>query len=121
MRPLRILLLEDHPTLGPLLSETLALMGHEVCPFVGAHSAALETAVRLQPDLLIVDMALSDARGLAATENGPGAPPILHVFISAHARPPKTFGPGAVAIQMPFNGAQLARAIEHVVGVAGPE
>ena len=114
MTPLRILLVEDYPALGPLLSETLAQMGHEVCSFVGAHAEALEAAVRLQPDLLIVDMALIDARGLATTRNGQNDPPVLHVFISAHAQPPKSFRPGAAMLQAPFDREQLSRAIERI-------
>ena len=115
MKPLRVLLVDDNPTLGPLLSEALARMGHEVWPFVGVHAGALEAAVRLQPDLLIVEMARRNARTLTAMESGQGASPIRHVFTSAHARAAAAFKPGAVALKMPFDGAHLAHAIERVV------
>ncbi len=120
MKPLRVLLVEDYPTQGPLLSEALARMGHEVFPLPGGHAGALEAAVRLQADLLVVDMALRDARALAAMEIGQDAPAIRHVFISAHARAADTFRPGAVALKMPFDGAHLARAIDQVVEVGRP-
>ncbi len=120
MTPLRILLVEDYPALGPLLSEALARMGHDVRPFVGAHAAALQAAVSIQPDLLIVDMALSDAAGLEAGENGPGERPVRHVFISAHAQSPKTLRPGAAMLQAPFDDDQLARVIAHIGVGADP-
>ena len=120
MKPLRVLLVERHPMQGPLLSETLARMGHEVFPLAGGHAGALEAAVRLQADLLVVDMALSDARAHAAMENGHAAPPIRHVFISAHACRADPFKPGAVALKMPFDGAHLARAIDQVVAASPP-
>jgi CheY-like chemotaxis protein len=120
-KPLRILLVEDEPTLGGLLGAALAQLGHEVCPIARSEPAALEAVATLQPDLLIVDVSSIGPGEFAAIADGQSAPAIPHVFIAAIARSAETFRPGVAVLRMPVSIAQLARAIERVVEPGPPE
>ena len=65
-RPLRILLVEDHPDTAAILARLLRRMGHDVLP-AGSVRHALEIADREIPaaglDLLISDLGLPDGTG----------------------------------------------------------
>ena len=61
-RPLRILLVEDHPDTAAAMGEVLGLMGHQVTT-AGSVAAALEAAARGEHDLLVSDLGLPDGSG----------------------------------------------------------
>ncbi len=61
-RPLRILVVDDHPDSGESFAELLRLMGHDARV---AHSgaAALRTAAGFEPDVALLDLGLPDGDG----------------------------------------------------------
>src|ERR1700722_17426597 len=68
MKSLRVLIVEDDLTIGPLLAETLEQLGHVVCALEVDAAAAVSAAERCHPDLMIVDIGLGEASGKGAVE-----------------------------------------------------
>lgn len=64
---MRVLVVEDDRALGLFLQKGLRLEGHEV-EWVGDGEAALASAVRLVPDLVVLDLGLPGMDGLAVVE-----------------------------------------------------
>ena len=68
MKPLRILVVEDDVMIGGLLAETLEDLGHFVCAVETNAANAVAAAALHHPDLMIVDVGLGEASGLAAVK-----------------------------------------------------
>ncbi len=119
--PLRILLVEDDAMIAPLLAETLADMGHEVCGIADCEEEAVSMAARDRPDLLIVDGHLDAGSGLGAVRRILLNGPVPHIFISGDAISAENLGPGALALQKPFQDADLERAIRQALAPALPD
>jgi two-component system, response regulator PdtaR len=68
MRALRTLVVEDDPMIGVLLAETLEGLGHAVCAVESNVTNAVAAASHWRPDLMIVDVGLSEASGVAAVK-----------------------------------------------------
>ncbi len=64
---MRILLADDHALFRDGVASLLAAWGHEVVGQVSDGDAAVEAAVRLRPDLVLMDVAMPGGGGLAAT------------------------------------------------------
>ena len=82
MKPLRVLIVEDDLTIGPLLAETLEQLGHVVCGLEVDAAAAVDAARRCHPDLMIVDIGLGEASGIAAVEQILKEGFVPHVFVT---------------------------------------
>jgi len=108
---LRILVVEDDALLQMLMCETLTCMGHEVCAVAATEAEAVAAAARSLPDLMIVDSRLETGSGLEAVRQILLAQAIPHVFVSGDALAADLLGPGAVALQKPYQERDLARAI----------
>ena len=108
---LRILVVEDDALLQMLMCETLTGMGHEVCAVAATEAEAVAAAARSLPDLMIVDSRLETGSGLEAVRQILLARAIPHVFVSGDALAADLLGPGAVALQKPYQERDLARAI----------
>ena len=65
--PLRVLIADDHPLLVDGLCSLLEAHGIEVVGTVGDGQAAVEQALRLEPDLVLMDINMPVCNGLAAT------------------------------------------------------
>jgi CheY-like chemotaxis protein len=63
-RPLRVLVVDDHPDSAEATAQLLALHGHDTRP---AHSCAeaLQLAPPFAPDLVVLDVCLPDGDGFA--------------------------------------------------------
>ncbi len=116
--PLRILLVEDDVMIAPLIAETLTEMGHEVCGIANCEEAAVTMAARDHPDLLIVDAHLDVGSGLEAVRRILLNGPLPHIFISGDVISPEHLGPGALALQKPFQDVDLERAIQQALAPA---
>jgi two-component system, response regulator PdtaR len=116
MKPLRILLVEDDAVVGMLLAELLGVMGHEVCAIESGEADAVAAAARSRPDLMIVDVSLSDGSGVSAVEEIRRTAPVPYVFVSGDPSPVQTLRPDAVVIQKPFRERDLAIAIQRALG-----
>ncbi len=118
MRALRILLVEDDSMIGMFLGMTLEQMGHEVCAIETTEAGAVAAAERHQPDLMIVDAALSPGDGAAAVALILAHRAVRFIFASGDISRVKLRFPDAVVIQKPFNDTDLARAIHMAMDAA---
>ena len=66
MKALRTLIVEDDAMIGGLLAETLEGLGHGVSAVENNVDNAVAAASRCRPDLMIVDVGLGEASGIAA-------------------------------------------------------
>ena len=113
MRRMRILIVEDDATIGSLLAEMLEDTGFTVCAVEFDVARVVEAAERFRPALMIVDIGLAGAFGVAAVEEilRDGITPC--VFASdVNLREP-SFAPGAVFIRKPFRGPEIVAAIRR--------
>jgi two-component system, response regulator PdtaR len=117
-KALRILIAEDVPIIGMLLTETLEGMGHAVCAVATSEAETVSAAARCKPDLMIIDFGLSAGNGISAVETILSAGPIPHFFVSGDMLKVKALAPTAIVIQKPFREADLAQAIRGVIAAA---
>ena len=115
IKSLRVLIVEDDLTIGPLLAETLEQLGHVVCALEVDAAAAVSAARRYHPDLMIVDIGLGEASGIAAVEEilKEGFAP--HVFVTGDGLRGLPLGPEAVLIQKPYKSSDLVAAITRSI------
>ncbi len=118
MKGLRVLLAEDDALIGMLLAEILAEMGHEVCAIEATEADAVTAAVRLRPDLIILDVRLANGNGISAIEAILHTGFVPHLFISGDRSYVLARRPGAVVIQKPFREPDLGKAIQSALAAA---
>ncbi len=81
---MRILLADDHTLFRDGVASLLGVWGHEVVGQVADGDAAVAAAVRLRPDLVLMDVAMPGGGGLAATRRlAAEAPEIAIVMLTA--------------------------------------
>jgi len=117
MKALRILVVEDNVMIGELLAETLEDLGHVVCAVETNAANAVAAAARHHPDLMIVDVGLGEASGIAAVKEILRSGFVPHVFATGDALRDLSLGPDAVLIQKPFRGPDIVHAIERALAV----
>ena len=115
MKALRILVVEDDVMIGGLLAETLEDLGHVVCAVETNAANAVAAAARHHPDLMIVDVGLGEASGVAAVKEILRSGFVPHVFATGDALRDLSLGPNAVLIQKPFRGPDIVHAIERAL------
>lgn len=115
MKPLRILVVEDDVMIGGLLAETLEDLGHIVCAVETNAANAVAAAALHHPDLMIVDVGLGEASGVAAVKEILRSGFVPHVFATGDALRDLSLGPEAVLIQKPFRGPDIVLAIERAL------
>jgi DNA-binding NarL/FixJ family response regulator len=111
MRRLRLLLAEDHATVRDALRLLLEIKGNiDVVGDVADGTAAVEAVTRLEPDVVVLDVAMPGLNGLAATRAiKQQAPNVAVVALTRHAEPvyvQELFAAGAsgyVLKQSPFD------------------
>ena len=81
---MRIVLADDHALFRDGVASLLAAWGHEVVGQVSDGEAAVQAAVRLRPDLVLMDVAMPGGGGLAATRRlAADAPEVAIVMLTA--------------------------------------
>ena len=81
---MRILLADDHALFRDGVASLLGVWGHEVVGQVPDGDAAVAAAVRLRPDLVLMDVAMPGGGGLAATRRlAVEAPGLAIVMLTA--------------------------------------
>ena len=120
MKALRILVVEDDVTIGGLLAETLEDLGHVVCGVETNAANAVAAAARHRPDLMIVDVGLGEASGIAAVKEILRSGFVPHVFATGDTLRDLSLGPDAVLIQKPFRGPDIVHAIERALAAKPP-
>ncbi|MBZ5581642.1 MAG: response regulator transcription factor [Acidobacteriia bacterium] len=68
-RPIRILLVDDHPAVRHGLALLLASEGMEVCGEAARRNAALAQIAKIQPDMAIVDLSLDGEDGVTLIDD----------------------------------------------------
>ena len=79
--PLRVLIADDHPLMVDALCSLLEAHGIEVAGTVGEGRAAVEQALRLEPNLVLMDIRMPVCDGLAATRLIKAQRPEIKVLI----------------------------------------
>jgi len=115
MIPLRVLVVEDDAAIGALLAEMLGQMGYDVCAVEATQASAVSAAARWHPDLMIVDIRLSEGSGVGAVDEIHRAGPVPHVFVSGDISGIRALRPKAPMIQKPYREADLARVIQYAL------
>jgi two-component system, response regulator PdtaR len=118
MNALRTLVVEDDAIIAGLLAETLDGLGHGVCAVETNVARAVAAASRWHPDLMIVDVGLGEASGIAAVKEIVRSRFVPHVFVTGDAVRSTPLGPEAVLIQKPFRVSDLERAIQRALATA---
>ena len=118
MKALRTLVVEDDAIIGGLLAETLEGLGHTVCAVENNVANAVAAASHWRPDLMIVDVGLGEASGIAAVNEILRSGFVPHVFITGAAVRGIPLGPDTVLIQKPFRTSDLELAIQRALAAA---
>ena len=58
------MIVEDEPLIALLLADMLTAMGHEVCASERTEAGAIAAALRLPPELMVVDASCTKATAL---------------------------------------------------------
>ncbi len=112
MTKLQVLIVDDDAIIGGMLAENLRDMGYDVCGIAQSQAAAVEAALRLRPDLMLVDARLGSGSGIAAMSEILSHFPVPHVFMSGERLPADLGGP---ALMKPFKDEELAAALRRAV------
>ena len=115
MKALRALVVEDDAMIGGLLAETLEGLGHTVCAVESNVAEAVAAASHWRPDLMIVDVGLGEASGLAAIKEILRSRFVPHVFVTGNRVSGMPLAPDTVLIQKPFRVSDLERAIQRAL------
>lgn len=117
MQAIRVLVIEDDSDIATLMSEVLLEIGCVVCGIEVTEAEAEAAAVRLKPDLMIVDAQLQSGSGISAVARILAFGFIPHVFVSGNIARVIAQRPQAVTLQKPFRVPELARAIRDALDV----
>jgi two-component system, response regulator PdtaR len=115
MRARRTLIVDDDAMIGELLAETLEGLGHAVCALENNVVDAVAAASRCRPDLMIVDVGLGEASGIAAVKEILRSGFVPHVFVTGDVMRGVPLGPETVLIQKPFRVPDLELAIQRAL------
>jgi len=118
MKAFRALIVEDDAMIGGLLAETLEGLGHGVSSVENNVDNAVAAASLCRPDLMIVDVGLGEASGIAAVKEILRGGFVPHVFVTGDAVRGTPLGSAAVLIRKPFRVSDLARAIQMALATA---
>jgi len=118
MKALRTLVVEDDAMIGGLLAETLEGLGHAVCAVETNVAKAVAAASHWRPDLMIVDVRLGEASGIAAVKEILRSGFVPHVFVTGGALSGFSLGPDTVLIRKPFRVSDLDQAIQRALATA---
>lgn len=115
MKTIRVLVIEDDREIATLFSEILSGIGCVVCGIEASEGDAIAAAIRLKPDLMIVDARLQDGSGLVAVAKILEMGFIPHVFVSGNISGVVAQWPQAVTLQKPFRVHELDHAIRRAL------
>ena len=111
MKQLRILVVEDDGILSFLLGQMLEGMGYEVCGIERTKPGAIAAAIRLKPDLMIVDEHLGRDSGLTVVDAVLQEGPMPHILVSGDTTRIRTLKPLAIILEKPYFEIELEQAI----------
>jgi two-component system, response regulator PdtaR len=106
-----ILIVEDEPIIGMLLTEVLEGLGHNVIATVATESGAIALAAEYIPDLLIVDAGLTSGDGISAVDAILATGFVPHLFTTGNVLKVRHLKPNAIILEKPFHVTDLVEAI----------
>jgi CheY-like chemotaxis protein len=112
---LRILIVEDNAIIAMLLEATLSDMGYEVCAVEATETGAVAAAALHRPDLMIVDVRLSEGSGVSAVNRILRDGFVPHVFVSGDDLKPEMLDSRAVRLRKPYDERALLAAIQRAL------
>jgi CheY-like chemotaxis protein len=115
MKALRTLVVDDDAMIGELVAEALEGLGHTVCAVENNAADAAAAAWRHRPDLMIVDVGLGEASGIAAVKEILRSHYAAHVFVTGDSLTSLSLGPNSVLIRKPFRVSDLDQAIQRAL------
>ena len=123
-----VLVVDDHPVFRAGLSALLVASGFEVVGEAASASEAIEAARRLRPALVVMDLGLPDASGIAATARITGELPGIRVVVltlfddEGSVRAALDAGAAGYIVKDASPGQIVAaiRAVEQGAAVVGP-
>src|SRR5271165_4494355 len=118
MKALRTLVVDDDAVIGGLLAEVLESLGHTVCAMENNVADAVAAAWRHRPDLMVVDVRLGEASGIAAVKEILRSHYAAHVFVTGDALTSLSLGPNSVFIRKPFSVSDLEQAVQKALAAA---
>jgi CheY-like chemotaxis protein len=110
--PLRILIVEDEFIVATMIADVLREMGHEVCDIEATEAGAVASAIRCNPDMLIVDAQLRTGSGVSAVKEILRSGFVPHIFMSGSQLRDVPLDRRAVVLQKPFRDSEFAHAID---------
>jgi CheY-like chemotaxis protein len=119
MSGLRILLVEDEVLIAEDARIRLEGMGHQVIATVASGRDAVQQALELRPDLILMDVRLQGAmNGVEAARRIRSEADIPIIYVTAHASVLASLknGNGSTCLAKPFSPLQLKAAVEAVLG-----
>lgn len=104
----RIVIVEDDVLIAMDLADLLIAMGHDVCAIATTEAEAFDAAMRLEPDLMIVDGNLAEGSGVSAMRQILAQGFVTHLYITGDPVQLLKIVPNAVVVAKPFNMHALA-------------
>ena len=120
MKALRTLVVEDDAMIGGLLAETLEGLGHTVCAVESNLANVAAAASHWRPDLMIIDVGLGEASGIAAVKEILRSGFVPLVFVTGGGLGISSPGPDTIHIRKPFRVSDLDQAIQRALSAARP-
>jgi YesN/AraC family two-component response regulator len=121
--PLRVLIVEDEAILSLALESMIEDLGHEVVGQVSRGAQAIETAKRLMPDVILMDIKLADdIDGVTAAESIRTASTVPIIFISAYSDAgyaARTSQLGAPLLSKPVARTRLEQVLKEIAAGSG--
>lgn len=124
-RPIRVLIVDDHPILRHSLSELLGIYGKpmQVVAQAGSAEEALELAVQCQPDIVLTDLSMRPTSGVQLirllSQNNTALRYVVFTASTQDEHMLQAFDAGAQGFVLKESEAgELIKAIEAVVGGA---
>ena len=118
MTPLRVLLVEDEPTIAMLLARVLRNQGHEVCAVATSEAGAIAAAALHHPQIILVDVRLRPGSGVAAMTAILQHGFVPHVFTSGTVI--DGLAPEVILLKKPFTEPELAVALQCAMAMRPP-
>lgn len=114
-----IILVEDDVLIAMDLADLLIAMGHDVCHIASTEADAVAAAMRLAPDLMIVDGNLTEGSGVSAMRQILAHRPVAHFYVSGDPVQLLRTVPDAVVLAKPFTMHALSAAITRTPCLPG--
>lgn len=121
----RVLIVEDEALVAMDIEDALNGSGFDVVGIVDNEGEAVETAIRLKADVVLMDITLREGDGISATRALMARSDAAIIFVSANSDPATLEAAMALKpaafIRKPFVAHDLPRLVEDALSGRGPQ